>query len=243
MTVSMDTAEGTGEAARGGPQPTCINVHIHKESVLAKLLQSVDARLQAPKSASSSRGARLLVASWAIQIVLGLMCGTLGGILYLLEFSTVRSSGAPIWTGAVAVLAGAVAFICEKRRGIFWAFLKTLFVLAVFSTAVTAIVISANNFYDFHYLYNKDRICDISESGWPTRAPTTPSSEMDDRLKLCHSYVWSLKVIAISLHAVLLTLWSLLIISSLTPLCLFFWKTCVSKDKTDQKKPLAENRI
>lgn len=64
MTVSMDTAKGTGEETPGGPQPTCINVHIHKESVLAKLLQSVDARLQAPKSASSSCGARLLVVSW-----------------------------------------------------------------------------------------------------------------------------------------------------------------------------------
>lgn len=44
--------------------------------------------------------------SQAMQIVLGLMCGTLGGILYLCEFGTVRYSGAPIWTGAVVSAAG-----------------------------------------------------------------------------------------------------------------------------------------
>lgn len=60
----MTATEDRGEAAPGGPQPTHIDVHIYQESALAKLLQMADARLQAPKLATTSRGARLLVASW-----------------------------------------------------------------------------------------------------------------------------------------------------------------------------------
>lgn len=242
MTVTMTATEDRGEAAPGGPQPAHINVHIYQESALAKLLQIADARLQAPKLASTSRGARLLVASWAMQITLGLLCGVLGGLLYLCPYTYLRDSGAAFWTGAVAVLAGAVAFIYEKRRGIFWAFLKTVLLLAVFSTAVTAIVIAANNFYRIYYFYDENDICDISSPrSWPTYPPTTPDSEKIQRLHLCFSYVRMLKAMATGLYSILLALWILLIFTSLTPSCLFFWKKCIAKEKTDQKKLLAEN--
>lgn len=243
MTVGMDAAKSIGEVAPRGPQPTQIEVHIHQESALAKLLQSMEARLLAPKAATASHWARLLVASWTMQLVLGVLSGVLGGLLYLGHYSTVRGSGAAIWTGAVAVLAGAVAFIYEKRRGIFWAFLKSLLVLAVFATAVTAIVIAASNFNDFYYFYNGDEICDVSSSVWPTLPPSTPSSEETKRFQLCLSYVYMLKTMSLGLHATLIALWSLLIFTSLSPLILFFWKICLSKKKTDQKKLLAGNGI
>lgn len=243
MTAGMDAAEGTGEVAPGGPQPTSLDVHIHQESALAQLLKSLVARLQAPRPATPPRRARLLVASWAAQIVLGALALVLGGFLYLCKFSTVRYSGAAFWTGGVAVLAGAVAFIYEKRRGIFWAFLRTLLIVAVFTTAVIAIVILANNFYDFRYFYYGDEICNLSRDDWPTQQAPTPSSEETQRQDLCHSYVRFLQAMSISLHATLFALWVLLILTSLTPLGLFFWTTCISKKKTDQKKLLPGNDV
>ncbi|XP_049625384.1 transmembrane protein 176A [Suncus etruscus] len=242
MTVTMTTTEDRGEAAPGGPQPTHIDVHIYQESALAKLLQIADAHLQAPKLVTTSCGARLLVASWAMQITLGLLCGVLGGLLFLCPSSYLRDSGAAFWTGGVAVLAGAVAFIYEKRRGIFWAFLKTVLLLAVFSTAVTAIVIAANTFYSIYYFYDENDNCDISSPRtWPTYTSSAPDPENIQRLALCFSYVRMLKAMAVGLHAILLALWILLIFTSLTPSCLFFWKKCLAKEKTDQKKLLAGN--
>ena len=60
---------GGGEVAAGAPQPTCIKVHIHQESALAKLLLSCCSLLQPrappPHAASRALGRRrLLVASW-----------------------------------------------------------------------------------------------------------------------------------------------------------------------------------
>ncbi|XP_054992282.1 transmembrane protein 176A [Sorex araneus] len=243
MPAGMDAAEGSDEVAPGGPQPTSFNVHIHQESALAQLLKGLVTRLQAPRPAAPSRGARLLAASWAAQIVLGGLALVLGGFLYLCQYSSVRYSGAAFWTGGVAVLAGAVAFIYEKRRGIFWAFLRTLLIVAVFTTAVIAIVILANHFYEFRYFYNGNEICDVSRGGWPTQAPTTASPEETQREDLCHSYVRFLQAMSISLHATLFALWVLLILTSLTPLGLFFWTTCISKKKTDQKKLLPGNDV
>lgn len=41
-----------------------------------------------------------------VQIVLGLLSGILGGFLYIFSSTTLRNSGAPIWTGAVVSEAG-----------------------------------------------------------------------------------------------------------------------------------------
>ncbi|XP_055962748.1 transmembrane protein 176A [Sorex fumeus] len=243
MTAGMDAAEGACEVAPGGPQPSSIDVHIHQESFLAQLLKGLIARLQAPRPAAPTRGARLLAASWVMQIVLGVLACLLGGVLYLCQYSSVRYSGAAFWTGGVAVLAGAVAFIYEKQRGIFWAFLKTLLIVGVFTTAVIAIVMLTNNFHDFNYPYDGDSICDVSSDDWPTRAPTTPSPEETQRKDQCESYARFLRAMAISLHATLFAFWVLLIITSLTPLALFFWTTCISKKKKDQKKLLTGNGI
>lgn len=41
-----------------------------------------------------------------MQIVLGVLSGVLGGFLYIFSSTTLRNSGAPIWTGAVVSGAG-----------------------------------------------------------------------------------------------------------------------------------------
>lgn len=60
----MDAGTGdSNEVAPEGPQPTHINVHIHKESALAKILLTGCSLLRLPASATSATS-RLLVASW-----------------------------------------------------------------------------------------------------------------------------------------------------------------------------------
>lgn len=61
----METVD-VGEVGPEAPQPTHINVHIHQESALAKLLLAGCSALRGPASAStwSLDSSRLLVASW-----------------------------------------------------------------------------------------------------------------------------------------------------------------------------------
>uniref|UniRef100_A0A8C0DER4 Transmembrane protein 176A n=1 Tax=Balaenoptera musculus TaxID=9771 RepID=A0A8C0DER4_BALMU len=202
---------GGGEVAAGAPQPTCIKVHIRQESALAKLLLSgCSPACPRPTRAPSLPGLG--------RIVLGVLSGVLGGVLFIFYYTTLPGSGAPIWTGAVAVLAGAVAFIYEKRGGTYWALLRTLLALAAFSTATAAIIIGARSFHEYHHVFFHS-ICDVSPSWGPTRAPSSPSADMG-RLKLCTSYVNMLKALFISINAMLLGVWALLLLASLVPLCL-----------------------
>ncbi|EPY76804.1 hypothetical protein CB1_001387002 [Camelus ferus] len=159
MSTGMETVD-SGEVAPEAPQPTCIRVHIHQESALAKLLLSSCSLLQplvpAPRPASRPLSShRLLVASWA-------------------------------------VLAGAVAFIYEKRGGIYWALLRTLLALGAFSTAMAAIITGASGFHKYSF-YFYDSICDTSPSWGPTRPPGSPNPDVG-RLRLCISYLDMLKV-------------------------------------------------
>uniref|UniRef100_A0A8C0DJ13 Transmembrane protein 176A n=1 Tax=Balaenoptera musculus TaxID=9771 RepID=A0A8C0DJ13_BALMU len=208
---------GGGEVAAGAPQPTCIKVHIRQESALAKLLLS---GCSPGFSWAREPGIRVLrfFIFQAVQIVLGVLSGVLGGVLFIFYYTTLPGSGAPIWTGAVAVLAGAVAFIYEKRGGTYWALLRTLLALAAFSTATAAIIIGARSFHEYHHVFFHS-ICDVSPSWGPTRAPSSPSADMG-RLKLCTSYVNMLKALFISINAMLLGVWALLLLASLVPLCL-----------------------
>ncbi|XP_044100586.1 LOW QUALITY PROTEIN: transmembrane protein 176A [Neovison vison] len=244
----MDTAD-RGEVAPEAPEPTRIDVHIHQESALATLLVRACSQLQSPTPDAVSRTggrSRLLVASWVVQIVLGVLSGALGGFLYFFHFCTLRGSGAALWTGAVAVLAGAVAFIYEKRGGIYWALLKTLLALAAFATAIAAVAIGARYFHEYKFHF-RDYICQVSSTGlsWGAAARTTPSPEETRRLHLCLSYLSMLKALFISFQAMLLGVWVLLFLASLVPLCLYCWRRSQSKKETDQKKLLEvrENQL
>uniref|UniRef100_A0A8B9WLY6 Transmembrane protein 176A n=1 Tax=Bos mutus grunniens TaxID=30521 RepID=A0A8B9WLY6_BOSMU len=231
----METVD-CGEAAPRAPQPASIQVHFHHESGLAKLLLGGCSLLQPlllprPRATSWALGRhRLLATSWVMQIVLGLLSGVLGGFLYIFSSTTLWNSGAPIWTGAVAVLAGAVAFIYEKRGGIYWALLRTLLALAAFSTATAATIIGAGRFYEYHFIFYKG-VCNVSPSWRPTGAPTlSPDLE---RLQQCTAYVNMLKALFISINAMLLGVWVLLLLASLLPLCLCCWRRYRRKEKRD----------
>ncbi|XP_032100914.1 transmembrane protein 176A isoform X2 [Sapajus apella] len=217
----MGTAD-SGEMAPETPQPTHIDVHIHQESALAKLLLTCCSALRPP--ATQARGSsRLLVASWVMQIVLGILSGVLGGFLYMRRFTLLVSSGAAIWTGAVAVLAGVTAFIYETRGGTYWSLLRSLLELAAFSTAIAALELW-NEDLRYGYYYG-DSLCRISTfSNWYNTPAPTDSPEEVRRLQLCTSLLDMLKALFITLQAMLLAVWILLLLASLAPLGLYCWR-------------------
>ncbi|XP_036038591.1 transmembrane protein 176A [Onychomys torridus] len=244
MSMDMETADA-GEVALEAPQPTHIDVHIHQGSALAKLLLAGCSLLRLPASASTRNlgSSRLLVASWVVQIVLGVLSVALGGILYICQYFAMNTSGGPIWTGIVAMLAGAVAFLHKKRGGTCWALLRILLVLASFSTAVAAIVIAAPEFNVYQYYIRDDTCLNNSSYHWPTKPPSTPSPEEADRIALCIFYTSMLKPLLLSLQAMLFGVWALLLLASLTPVCVYVWKRCFTKAETDGKKLLGANVI
>ncbi|XP_012641631.2 transmembrane protein 176A [Microcebus murinus] len=237
MSLAMGMTEG-GELAPEAPQPTRIDVHIHQESALVKpLLTGCYSWLQRPASKTPG-SSRLLVASWVVQIVLGILSGVLGGFLYICIYSRLLGSGAAIWAGVVAVLAGAVAFIYEKQGGICWGLLRTLLALAAFATAIAALVSWANSFrhrYDYSDYVCR---CDSSSGYWYTPPPSTQSPDEVRRLHLCSSYVNMLQALFIGLQAMLLGIWILLLLASLAPLWLYCWRRLPCKEEKDQKKLL-----
>ncbi|XP_053464946.1 transmembrane protein 176A isoform X1 [Nycticebus coucang] len=223
-----------GELALEAPQPTHIDVHIHQDSALVKLLLSGCSWLLPPASKTPG-SSRLLVASWVVQIVLGVFSGVLGGVLYITHYSIILGSGAAIWAGAVAVLAGAAAFIYQKQGGICWALLKTLLALAAFSTAIAAIVFGVRSL-QFSYYYD-DYVCNCKSHSWDWYTPS-PSTTESPEVRLCVSYLQMLGALFIGLQVMLLSIWVLLLLASLTPLWLYCWRRFIQKEERDQKKLL-----
>uniref|UniRef100_A0A8I5NF92 Transmembrane protein 176A n=1 Tax=Papio anubis TaxID=9555 RepID=A0A8I5NF92_PAPAN len=210
----METAD-SNEMALEAPQPTHVDVHIHQESALAKLLLTCCSALQ-PRTTQARGSSRLLVASWVMQIVLGILSAVLGGFFYIRDYTLLVTSGAAIWTGAVALL-------------------RTLLALAAFFTAIAALKLWNE---DFRYGYYYDSICHIStSSGWITPAPTDSPEEVR-RLHLCTSFLYMLKALIRTLHAMLLGVWILLFLASLAPLWLYCWRKFPTKGKRHQKEML-----
>ncbi|XP_069853168.1 transmembrane protein 176A [Dipodomys merriami] len=239
----METAERS-EAATESPRPTHISVHIHQESSLAKLLMAGCSLLRSSastwgKATQTLASTQLLAASWVVQLVLGVLSGVLGGFLFMFWPTNLSSSGAAIWTGVVAVLAGAAAFIYEKRGGFCWALLRILLWLASFCTALSAIIIASDVVRDYHYYITEDNCSAYRPRGWPTEPPHTPSPTEAERQHLCLSHLNMLKALYVSLHAMLLGVWVLLLLASVTPVCLYCWTRCFAKEKKDQKQLLA----
>lgn len=241
MSTTMGTAEG-GEVAPGAPKPTHIDVHIHQEPMLnLSCLQWPSA----PKPTPWTPGhRRLLVASWVVQVVLGLMSGVLGGLGCITfhvnyPYYTARWV-AGIWTGVVAVLAGVVCFIYEKWGGTCWALLRILLALAAFATAIAAMYTGA---YYFQRLTNEfhQGLCTSSPSWEPTSPPTPP--EEANRQHLCLFYLGLVKALCVGLRAMLLSIWVLLLLTSLTPLFLYCWRRLQPKEEKDQKPLLEASKI
>ncbi|XP_042639183.1 transmembrane protein 176A [Orycteropus afer afer] len=248
----MSTGAGTkdcSELAPVVPQPSLIEVHIHQESALAKLLLATCLQLRSwahlkGTTTQASNISQLLVASWVMQILLGILSGVLGGFLYICNYSYLLSSGAAIWTGVLAMLAGTVAFFHEQKHGNFWGFLRTLLALTAFSTAVAAIRIGANELY-WDPFHNGYYICDSSsQQSWPTPPVSTLNPEEARRLHLCLSYMDMLVALYRGFQTMLLGVWILLLVASLAPvvplvcLCLHCWRKPLSVEEWDQKDML-----
>ncbi|KAM5255341.1 transmembrane protein 176A [Ctenodactylus gundi] len=229
MSTEVETPD-RGEVAPEGPQGAHINVHIHQESGTAKLLLMGCSLLKLPGPTAGTTSwtlgsSRLLVASWVTQILLGLLSGVLGGFLYICQWYKQFFSGAAFWTGTVAVLAGAAAFIYENRGGICWALLRSLLALAAFCTPVAAIIIQATDFHVFrYYVYDSACIVYSSRNRFTTDSSITLSPDEVQRQHLCVSQLNSLKALVVSLQAMLLSVWVLLLLASLAPLCLYCWR-------------------
>ncbi|GAB1290798.1 Transmembrane protein 176A [Apodemus speciosus] len=239
MSTDMETAD-VGKVDPEAPQPTHIEVHIHQESALAKLLLAGCSvlRVPAPSFAQSQGCSRVLVASWVVQTVLGVLSVILGGTLYICHYSTMIIGGAAFWTGIVAVLAGAAAFLHKKRGGTCWALMRTLLVLASFCTAVAAIVIGSREFNVYMY-YLRDAVCERDSSyRWATMPSNTPDPGEADRIALCTLYTSMLRTLVRGLQAMLLGVWVLLLLASLTPVCVYLWKRFFTKAETEEKKLL-----
>ncbi|XP_009452827.3 transmembrane protein 176A isoform X4 [Pan troglodytes] len=220
VSLTMGTAD-SDEMAPEAPQHTHIDVHIHQESALAKLLLTCCSVLR-PRATQARGSSRLLVASWVIQIVLGILSAVLGGFFYIRDYTLLVTSGAAIWTGAVALL-------------------RTLLALAAFSTAIAALKLWNEDFrYGYSY-YNS--ACHISSSSdWNTPAPTQSPEEVR-RLHLCTSFMDMLKALFRTLQAMLLGVWILLLLASLAPLWLYCWRIFPTKGKRDQKEMLEVSGI
>ncbi|XP_007538788.2 transmembrane protein 176A [Erinaceus europaeus] len=244
MSEDMGMVDG-GKMAPGAPQKTHIDVHLHQESALAKILECGWGLLRPAKAtpASRTRDQRLLVVSWVLQIVLGVLSVVLGGFLYLHSFTLLRYTGAALWTGILALLTGVVTFIHDKRRGTCWCLLRALLALTTFSMAIAAITIGADTFQDFRYRFYDTSVCDISSNSdsrsyWNTDAPRTPSPEQQLRQQLCLTYMYWLKALIMSIQSLLLSVWVLLLLATMTPLGLYCWGKFRPKEKTDQQTPL-----
>nr|XP_002751889.3 transmembrane protein 176A isoform X2 [Callithrix jacchus] len=237
--LTMGTAD-SDEMAPETPQPTHVDVHIHQESALAKLLLTCCSALR-PLATQARGSSRLLVTSWVMQIVLGILSGVLGGFLYMRGFTLLVSSGAAIWTGAVAVLAGVAAFIYETRRGTYWSLLRSVLDLAAFCTAVAALKLwNADLGYNNYY----SSMCNISTSSyWYNTPAPTKSPEEVRRLQLCISLLDMLEALFITLQAMLLAVWILLLLASLAPLGLYCWRIFSDKKKKDKKEMLEVSGI
>ena len=194
-------------------------MHIHQESALANLLLAGCSLLSNLRSRGNGSQAcsRVLVASWVVQTVLGALSVVLGGTLYIGHYLAMYSEGAPFWTGIVAMLAGGRLGMLSAWLIGCWALMRTLLVLASFCTAVAAIVIGSREL-NFYWYFLGDDVCQRDSSyGWSTMPRTTPVPEEADRIALCIYYTSMLKTLLMSLQAMLLGIWVLLLLASLTP--------------------------
>ncbi|XP_068939766.1 transmembrane protein 176A-like [Petaurus breviceps papuanus] len=245
--VKVNGVKMDGLKAAGTSQPFHINIHIHQETALPEFLKAGKSLLKffykpAGTLGLSARESRLQLATWTAQIILGAMSGALGIFFCMGPFFRLKYSGAAFWTGAVAISAGVVAIIQEKRRSAWWSFLTTLLFLATISTSIAAIVICADElqgpFYDFYTPCSE-------ESVWPTMAYTTPDPQEVWRKSQCIDYMNMLQSLSRGIIIIALLVWITLLGVTLAPVGFTFVYSCFCRqskvppgEDVEEKKPL-----
>ncbi|XP_027696832.1 transmembrane protein 176A-like [Vombatus ursinus] len=245
--VKVNGIKIDGLEAAETSQPVHVNIHIHQESTLPELLKAGKSLLKffvkpAGTPELSARKSRLQLATWAAQIILGAMSGALGVFFCIGSFNRLRYSGAAFWTGAVAISAGVVAIIQEKRRGTWWSLLKNLFILATISASVAAIIICAQELqYSFYYL---DNLCG-KESVWPTQAYNTLEPQEVWRKSQCLDYMNMLRSLKKGITIMALLVWITVLVVTLVPMgfalvypCFWRQSNVPPEEDVDEKKPL-----
>ncbi len=160
MSASVVKVDGM-QVMEGDSQPTQINIHIHQESTLAKLLETGYSFLKPRTYPQSKRVLQAQLALGVSLIFLGVTSCSLGLLLYFGPWIPLWATGCAFWTGAVAIVAGAVAIIYEKRQNNCWGGLAALLALSSISTAIAAIVLCSYSFMDSSVMfYDMRRICD-----------------------------------------------------------------------------------
>uniref|UniRef100_F7FAJ2 Transmembrane protein 176A-like n=1 Tax=Monodelphis domestica TaxID=13616 RepID=F7FAJ2_MONDO len=214
-----------------------------KESALPHVFKAGKSLLQffaeSPGILGSSTTSRLQLATWTTQIILGVISGALGVFIIMGPYTDMFFSGASFWTGAVATIAGVVAFIREKRRSSWWSFLKVLFLLATISTSIAAIVIGARDL-GRNPFYNIDDIC-RNNQGYPTASPDDFWNQED-----CFNHMFMLRNLFEGIRTMLFAVWIILLMVTLISIGFPFIQSCFchksnlppEQDK-DKKKLLA----
>ncbi|XP_021096496.1 transmembrane protein 176B isoform X3 [Heterocephalus glaber] len=110
MTQNMVTVNGVSVASLP-PQPTHINIHIHRESALTQLLKAVGSLKQLlshPRDSgpSKARTSNEQLALGVKQILLGVVSCALGVSLYFGPRTELRVLGCAFWAGSVHLFLG-----------------------------------------------------------------------------------------------------------------------------------------
>ncbi|XP_068939757.1 transmembrane protein 176B isoform X1 [Petaurus breviceps papuanus] len=169
MSTSVMKVDGM-QVAEVNSKPTQINIHIHQESSLAKLLQDGRAFLQSKIYSQDTlkQSERVLQAQLALGvslILLGVLSCSFGIFLYFGPWISLQATGCAFWAGAVAIIAGAGAIIYEKYQSSCWGWLAALLTLISISTAFAALILCSFSVEDSaNHFSNLGEICEPKNS-------------------------------------------------------------------------------
>ncbi|XP_068939762.1 transmembrane protein 176B isoform X3 [Petaurus breviceps papuanus] len=156
MSTSVMKVDGM-QVAEVNSKPTQINIHIHQESSLAKLLQDGRAFLQSKIYSQDTlkQSERVLQAQLALGvslILLGVLSCSFGIFLYFGPWISLQATGCAFWAGAVAIIAGAGAIIYEKYQSSCWFLFQGIQAMLLVICVVTLLVSLASLGVGLHNL-------------------------------------------------------------------------------------------
>ncbi|XP_060103865.1 transmembrane protein 176A [Heteronotia binoei] len=208
MAASLVKVNGT-EVSVEDSGKTVINVNICQESSLSYLVKAMAAagrkmpRLgPAPKTLESSapapspgrapcNGEQKVLGG--AQILLGVMCFGLGGVLCLLnDYIPMRYSGAPFWMGSLFVVSGSLCVVSERRGGCCWTFLSIFFNLASFVAGCVGLATGVAELPYLHYTpYWVNDACNRQRDYYGSWQPTRRPDDLE-RVERCKNRMMNL---------------------------------------------------
>ncbi|XP_060103935.1 transmembrane protein 176A-like [Heteronotia binoei] len=208
MATSLVKVNGT-EVSVEGSGKTVVNVNICQESSLAYLVKAVAAagrkwpwqKAPAPKTPESSASApspgrascngEQKVLGGA-QILLGIMCLGLGGVLCLLQdHFTMQYYGSPFWMGSLFAVSGSLCVLSERCGGCCWVLLALIFNLASVVAGFVGLALGVADLPHLQYIpYWVDSSCS-EYRGYGSWRPSL-SPDYLERVTRCRKQMMSL---------------------------------------------------